>query len=103
LPTIAGLTGQTYINTTLGRDVLDTKKQNDYAFTISHDEGRIGIITNDYFFTKNLNFQKEEIHFLHNNISYSPQQLDSIKHKMTEVTTAFYETAKYMLVHNKKR
>jgi phosphoglycerol transferase MdoB-like AlkP superfamily enzyme len=103
LPTIAGLTGQTYVNTTLGRDVLNPKKQNDYAFTISHDEGRIGIITNDYFFTKNLNFQKEEIHFLHNNSSYSAQQLDSIKRKMTEITTAFYETAKYMLVHNKKQ
>ena len=102
LPTIAGLTGQTFTNTTLGRDVLNGKKLNDYAFTISHDEGRIGIITNDYFFTKNLNFQKEEIHFLHDGVSYTPQQVDSIKRKMTEVTTAFYETAKYMLVHNGK-
>ena len=102
LPTIASLAGQPYTNTTLGRDILNTKKKNDFAFTISHDEGRIGIITNDYYFTKNLNFQREEIHLLNTAISYSPKQVDSIKRKMTEVTTAFYETAKYMLVHNKK-
>jgi phosphoglycerol transferase MdoB-like AlkP superfamily enzyme len=102
LPTIAGLTGQTYTNTTLGRDVLDSKKTNDYAFIISHDEGRIGIITGDYLFTRNLNFLNEEIHLLKDSISYSPLQLDSIRRKMTGVTTAFYETAKYMLVHNKR-
>ncbi|HEU4632907.1 MAG TPA: LTA synthase family protein, partial [Flavisolibacter sp.] len=102
LPTIAGLSGQTYTNTTLGRDILDPEKANDYAFLISHDEGRIGIITNDYLFTKNLNFQKEEIYFLNSHTSYSPVQMDSVRRKMTGLTTAFYETAKYMLVHNKK-
>jgi phosphoglycerol transferase MdoB-like AlkP superfamily enzyme len=102
LPTIAGLTGQTYTNTTLGRDVFNNAQGQHYAFIIAHDEGRIGIVTDDYYFTKNLNFQKEELNFLNNNTYYSPQQIDSIKRRMTQVTTAFYETAKYMLVHNKR-
>lgn len=102
LPSIAGLAGQTYINTTLGRDVLAHPKENHYAFTILHDEGRIGIITDNFYFTKNINFHKEELHLLNNNIVYTPAQVDSIKQKMTQVTSAFYETAKYMLVHNKK-
>ena len=102
LPTIAGLTGQTYINTTLGRDVLHDANGNHYAFIISHDEGRIGIITDDFVFTKNLNFKQEEVHFLKDDIAYTPWQIDSIKMKMSTFTSAFYETAKWMLVHNKK-
>jgi len=101
LPTIAGLTGQTYTNTTLGRDVLHNPGPH-YAFIISHDEGRIGVITDDFVFTKNLNFKKEEVHFLRDDVSYTPQQTDSIRAKMTSFTSAFYETARWMLVHNKK-
>lgn len=103
LPSIASLTGQTYTNTTLGRDVVLGDERNAFAFTISHDEGRIGIITNDYFFTRNLNFHREEVHPLYDSIRYTPAQVDSIKRRMTVATTAFYETAKYLLVHNKKK
>lgn len=101
LPTIASLTGQKYLNTTLGRDVLNNIEKNNYAFIIHHDEGQIGMITNDFYFTKNLNFTKEELHFLLSS-NYSTAQEDSIKNKMSEVTTAFYETAKWMLINNKK-
>ena len=58
LPTIASLTGQHYINTTLGRDVLSNQKGPHFAFIIHHDEGRIGMVTDQYYFTKNLNFKK---------------------------------------------
>lgn len=102
MPTIAGLAGQSYTNTTLGRDVLHNTTSNHYAFIISHDEGRIGIITDDYIFTKNLNFNQEEVHPLRDNLNYTPQQIDSIKKKLSPFTSAFYETARWMLVHNKK-
>jgi len=102
LPTIAGLAGQSYTNTTLGRDVFHDSTCNHFAFIISHDEGRIGMITDDFVFTKNLNFKQEEVHPLRDDINYTPWQMDSIKIKMTTFTSAFYETAKWMLVHNKK-
>ncbi|HVE60807.1 MAG TPA: sulfatase-like hydrolase/transferase, partial [Chitinophagaceae bacterium] len=101
LPTIASLTGQKYLNTTLGRDVLNNNEGNDYAFIIHHDEGEIGMVTNEFYFTKNLNFSDEELH-LFSSSNYSTAQKDSIKTKMSEVTTAFYETAKWMLLNNKK-
>ena len=102
LPTIAGLTGQSYTNTTLGRDVLHNDGGGHYAFIILHDEGKIGMVTDDFYFSKNLNFQHEELHFLNDHSSYTPQQMDSIKRKMSTVTSGFYETARWMLVHNKK-
>lgn len=103
LPTIAGISGQTYTNTTLGRDLLHNTTNNHYAFIIAHDEGRIGMITDEFVFTKNLNFYQERVDFLRDDARYTPQQIDSIKRKMTEFTSAFYETARWMLVHNKKK
>ena len=100
LPTIAGITGQNYTNSTLGRDVYHGNGKAHYAFTITHDEGRIGLITDDFYFTKNINFKKEELHLL-KDASYTPQQIDSIKLRMSMMTSAYYETAKWMLVHNK--
>jgi phosphoglycerol transferase MdoB-like AlkP superfamily enzyme len=101
LPSIAGLTGQAYTNRTLGRDVVRGKLKNHRAFIIYHDEGQIGMVTDNYYFTKNLNFTKEELH-LFPGVQYSAAQQDSIKRTLGEQTTAFYETAKWMLMNNKK-
>jgi phosphoglycerol transferase MdoB-like AlkP superfamily enzyme len=101
LPTIAAITGQSYVNTTLGRDIIHNRKGNHYAFIIHHDEGRIGLVTDNFYFTKNLNFPQEELHWIGDD-AYLQQQQDSIKKNMSVVTTAFYETAKWMLLNNKK-
>jgi phosphoglycerol transferase MdoB-like AlkP superfamily enzyme len=37
LPTIAGMVHQSYTNTTLGRDLLNSKNKMDAAFIIHHD------------------------------------------------------------------
>jgi phosphoglycerol transferase MdoB-like AlkP superfamily enzyme len=102
LPTIAGLLHQPYTNTTLGRDILSVSAKNNYAFTIHHDEGRIGIITNSFYFEKNINFNDEELYSMDNNpLPFNKTQQDSIKAKMSEVSTGIYETAKWMLMNNK--
>jgi phosphoglycerol transferase MdoB-like AlkP superfamily enzyme len=103
LPTIAGMLDQSYVNTTLGRDLLYPAKQNDFAFVIHHDEGEIGIVTDSYYFTRNINFTDERLYPVNGNtLSYSKWQQDSIKSKMSRITTSFYETAKWMLMNNKR-
>lgn len=101
LPTIAGLAKQSYVNTTLGRDLNNKTNSNHGAFIIHHDEGRIGMVTNEFYFTKNINFQNEKVHLFPSAKNYSPAEMDSIKKKMSELTTAYYETAKWMLMNNK--
>jgi len=102
LPTIAGMLQQPYVNSTLGRNLLFADKQNNYAFIIHHDEGRIGIVTDSYYFIKNINFPEEQLYPITGSVMpFSRQEQDSIKRKMSEVTTAFYETAKWMLMNNK--
>jgi phosphoglycerol transferase MdoB-like AlkP superfamily enzyme len=103
LPTIAGMIQQPYLNTTLGRDLLQPGKQNDYAFIIYHDEGRIGIVTDNYYFTKNLNFAEEHLYpVAGETLPYTSAQQDSIKTKMSQATTAMYETGRWMLMNNKE-
>ena len=103
LPTIAGMVQQPYVNTTLGRDLLHSDKQNNYAFIIYHDEGRIGIVTDTYYFTKNLNFIEEHLYpVAGETLPYTREQQDSIKTKMSQTTTAMYETGRWMLMNNKE-
>lgn len=102
LPTIAGMLHQSYVNTTLGRDLLDPAKKNNYAF-ITNTAGGIGIVTDNYYFTRNINFPDEQLTPMHTREpSLNKQQQDSVKKKLSAFTNAFYETAKYMLMNNKK-
>ncbi len=103
LPTIAGMIHQPYVNTTLGRDLLKSKTKNNAAFIIHHDEGNIGVVTDDHYFIKNIRINKEELVSVKSNQLYlSRTQQDSIKHTLSALTSAIYETAKWMLVNNKK-
>ncbi|TCJ12501.1 alkaline phosphatase family protein [Flaviaesturariibacter flavus] len=101
LPSIAGIAGIRYTNSTLGRDVVKGNERH-YAFTIQHDEGRIGIITDDFYYSRNLNFNREELHFLPGSRIYTVRQQDSIRRSMAPVTQGMYETARWMLLNNKK-
>jgi phosphoglycerol transferase MdoB-like AlkP superfamily enzyme len=102
LPSIAGIANIAYTNSTLGRDVVSKKDDNHFAFTIAHDEGRLGLITDQYYFTKNLNFEKENLQFFPWSARFDQRQKDSITRKASSITSGLYETSKYMLLHNKK-
>ena len=104
LPTIGGMLHQSYTNTTLGRDLLNSKNKMDAAFIIHHDEGNIGVVTNDYFYVKNLRISKQELLPLNSNsLQLNDLQQDSVKSRLSELTSAMYETAKWMLVNNKEK
>jgi phosphoglycerol transferase MdoB-like AlkP superfamily enzyme len=103
LPTIAGLIHQPYLNTTLGRDVLSRRKKGNGAFVIHHDEGKIGLVTDSYYFIKNIRFEQELLYPVNGNSAWwNKQQEDSIRKVASPLTTSMYETAKWMLINNKK-
>lgn len=104
LPTLAGMLNQPYTNSTLGRDVINQKDILHSAFIIHHDEGNIGVITDNYYFVKNINIKHEELVPVKDNLPpLDKQQSDSVKNKLTELTTAIFETSKWMLMNNKKK
>jgi phosphoglycerol transferase MdoB-like AlkP superfamily enzyme len=102
LPTIAGMVHQSYVNTTLGRDLLDPDKKNNYAF-ISNSAGMIGMVTDDFYFSRNINFPDEQLSPMHYGTSrYTYHQQDSIKKRLSAFTNAYFETSKYLIMNNRK-
>jgi len=101
LPTLAGMIHQPYINKTLGRDMLHPSGKENAAFIIHHDEGKIGIVNDDFFYIKNLWINQEELVAVRADAPIlNAQQSDSVKRHLSELTSAIYETAKWMLVNN---
>lgn len=103
LPTIAGLCHIPYINTTLGRDLLNknANSENGYAFIFDPDLKRIGVLDKNYFYSIGVNnFSPEQFVSMINN---DPTSLtDSLRNKYKNMTEAFYETSRYMILNNKK-
>lgn len=112
LPTIAALAGTGYRNNSLGRNLVDTTpalpfipwQQQKYAFVIDHDVKTIGLVGNQYYYLKNLKTGKEEMVSMTGNdpVPANPQT-DSLRSYLQKLTEAWYETAKYLLLNNKKK
>jgi phosphoglycerol transferase MdoB-like AlkP superfamily enzyme len=103
LPTVAGMLQQPYTNTTLGRDLLDSSTKEPAAFIIYHAPGWIGVVNNDFFYRKNIRIKKEElVPVKPGGIKLTKAQEDSVKMHLSQLTSAIYETARWMLLNNKK-
>jgi len=104
LPTIAGMMQQPYLNSTLGRDLLDTAKKTNAAFIIYHAPGWIGVVTDDYFYRKNIRIKKEELVPVREGLPpLSSIQEAALKHYLSDLTSGFYETSRWMLMNNRKK
>ena len=104
LPSIAGMLQQPYLNSTLGRDLFDKDKKENAAFIIYHAPGWIGVVTDDYFYRKNIRIKKEElVPVRFDTPALTPQQQDSVKKQLSELTSAIYETSRWMLLNNKNK
>ncbi len=104
LPTIAGLLQQPYTNSTLGRDLLDTSRKENAAFIIYHAPGWIGVVSDDYFYRKNIRFNKEELVPVKNGLQpLTKAKEDSIKKHLSKLTSGMYETSRWMLLNNRNK
>jgi phosphoglycerol transferase MdoB-like AlkP superfamily enzyme len=105
LPSIAGLAKINYTNNSFGRNLFDTShpKAQPLSFIIDHDNHSIGIINEAYYFVKSINDSKQQMFSMKNN---EPVVLNSetksIQSYLDSMASAYYETAKYLLYHNKK-
>jgi phosphoglycerol transferase MdoB-like AlkP superfamily enzyme len=106
LPTVAGLCKIAYTNTTLGRDILSSAIQQNSAvqaaFIYNPDKRRIGIVKDSVFYSYGINGKmNEQTWSITNNII--PQLSHSEKDKYFDITEAYYQTARYMLLNNKAK
>lgn len=102
LPTIAGLSNIRYTNSTLGKDMLDSTTKG-FAFIFDPDNSMTGVVKGDYLYRKQLVTKKEElVSIINNDPVPNDAEHGAIMHEMGVLTDALYETAKYMLLNNKK-
>ncbi len=106
LPTLAGLCNIPYVNSTLGRDVLDSAWYKDKAlsFIYDPDQGYIGLIKGGYLYRRQLKSGREEmISVINNDPVPDDVKNGPLKEEMRKLTEGIYETAKYMILSNKKK
>jgi phosphoglycerol transferase MdoB-like AlkP superfamily enzyme len=102
LPTIAGMLHQSYVNTTLGRDLLDPAKKNHYAF-ITNTADVIGIVTDDFYYSRNINSSEEQLSPMHSRAGQMDEAYkEMVRKKLAVFASAYFETAKYLLMNNEK-
>lgn len=111
LPSVAAMLKVPYRNSTFGRNLFDTTlyfkspaSAEKYAFVIDHDVKTIGVVGNQYYYLRNLKTGQEELVSMQADAPLpANSSTDSIKKAMARFTTGYYETAKYMLLNNKKK
>jgi phosphoglycerol transferase MdoB-like AlkP superfamily enzyme len=106
LPTLAGLAGMPYRNTTLGHDLMaeyqkDSGRSN-MAFIIDPNNADIGIINQSWYYTRNMQSRKEKMVWADFTRQPTDAGKDSILIMNRKYTSGFYETSRYLLMNNKK-
>ena len=107
LPTAAALCNIPFTNTTLGCNLLDSARlanggKASCSFIIDAEKRRVGIIHGNYFYSYGLNKSgPEQISSIVNNdkIALTPD----LQKEYRNMTDAFYETSRYLLLNNKKK
>jgi phosphoglycerol transferase MdoB-like AlkP superfamily enzyme len=104
LPTTAGLAGISYRNTTFGRDLLDSGYHSNppFSFLYDPDQGYIDLLMGSFLYRNNLNTGKEDMYSVTGNDPVNTAGIPDTLQKMSALTKAYYETARYMLLNNKK-
>ena len=104
LPSIASLAKIPYRNNSMGRNLFDTLiNKEKFAFIIDHDVKTIGLVSSKYYYLKNLKTGVADFVSITGNEPVDVNaETDSIKNYMQRLTDAYYETAKYLLLNNKK-
>lgn len=105
LPTIASITQTDYLNTTLGRSLVD-ERFNDtrYAFTIEHGSDRtIGLLSDEYYLLMQTDGSKQRLHRLHSDdprLDIAGEEKD-LTQQLTQKLSAIWNTVRYMRENNK--
>ena len=105
MSSIATLLQQPYTNTGMGQSLFaSTRPNRQGVFTIDHELGTYGIITDSTYYQQHRRTGKESWVNTHHNhpLPASPRN-DSLRRQMAQLTDAYYQVSKYMLYNNKRK
>ena len=107
LPSVSALANISFVNSTLGKNLFDTIQNNvrfkNSAFLFDSNIKQIGIVTDEYCYVHNLLSGKEDFRSAKNDLPLpQSQNVEDDKKALQALSQAYYETARYMLLNNKK-
>ncbi len=108
LPSTSALAHRSFINTTMGKNLFDTTQQStarfkNAAFIFDPNLKQIGIVTDGYCYVHNLISGTEDFRSSHDNIPLEKTPaIEEDKKAIQSLAQAYYETARYMMLNNKK-
>jgi phosphoglycerol transferase MdoB-like AlkP superfamily enzyme len=103
LPSIAGLLKMPYRNAAMGRNLFAPSAVPPHAFIIDHDEKTIGTLSNQYYYRRRIKGGLEQfVPMWGDSPVPATPQTDSVRQWLARLTDGYYETAKWILVNNKK-
>ena len=101
LPITAGLCKIPYLNSTLGRDLLDSAYAGkEFAFIFDPDSRMVGVVNDSFYFRQNFLSSNAEIVPVKEQMNNAS---DITKEHLRQLTEAMFETSKYLLLNNKKK
>ena len=105
LPSAAYIARQNHTNTTMGKNLFDTRDSSErFAFIADPNTFNVGLVTNEYYWGRNIHTkEKFFVSVLNNQPVPGTPATDSAAAKLERLTDAWYETSKYLLLNNKKR
>ncbi|MBN1878867.1 sulfatase-like hydrolase/transferase [bacterium] len=101
MPTLVGLAGKSYVNSTMGRDLLQTRPPDLHCGFIDNGR-RIGVVTDDYFLQlfPGGRTSLHEYRAEHGYDDVSPDH-PGITADLKTLCEAMYKCAQYMMYHNR--
>lgn len=107
MPTVLGLTGVKFAMTGLGRDLLDSRFDDQrYAFTIYHDGvGEIGLLNSEWYYMKKVGAPKGTLHAIASATPSDDLSTNNpdVAERFNQMLDDYYQTAQYMLTHNRQQ
>ncbi len=109
LPSVSALANISYTNTTLGKNLFDSTQNSEVqfknlAFLFDPMVKQIGIVTDQYVYVHDLSTGKIDFRSSANNNVLAPTpEIMADKKALNQLSEAYYQTAKYMLLNNKKQ
>ena len=109
LPSVSALAHIRYTNTTIGKNLFDTipvrtARFKNAAFLFDPNLKQIGMVTDEYCYVHNLLSGTEDFRYSNSNEPLPKTPLvEQDRKAIKDLTQAYYETARYMMLNNLKR
>jgi phosphoglycerol transferase MdoB-like AlkP superfamily enzyme len=107
MPTVAGVIGAEVVNTTLGRNLLDPRLPEGYAFIQARrgTETEIGLLGRDFYMLTDVDGRKPRLHAYASatpNDDLAAREPERVR-AMTDLGLGLFHTSKWMMYHNAPR